>query len=158
LWDPSRDEKTLVQDFIWGHYGPAAPAIAEYETLLNSLRQTHAAEMASPKSGIYYPMDVPFYTKDFISKATNTFARAKQLAASDKQILERVERAELPILYVKCWRGPKFAGPTYAEDVAEFERIGRQVGIKVLSEGRVNFDAVVAKWKQRIPMATQSIP
>ena len=21
LWDPSRDEKALTQDFIWGHYG-----------------------------------------------------------------------------------------------------------------------------------------
>jgi hypothetical protein len=158
LWDPSRDEKALVRDFIWGHYGPAAPALAEYEALLNSLRQTHAAEMESPKSGIYYPMDVPFYTKEFITKATEIFARAKQLAAGDKQILQRVERAELPVLYVKCWRGPKFAGPTYADDVAEFERIGKQVGIKVLSEGKINFDSAVAKWKRRIPSSQTSKP
>jgi hypothetical protein len=154
LWDPSRDEKALVQDFIWGHYGPAAPAIAEYEELLNGLRTTHAAEMESPAGGIYYRMDVPFYTKEFIEKATSIFAQAKQLAAGDEQILRRVERAELPILYVKCWRGPKFAGPTYADDVAEFERIGRRVGIRVLSEGRVNFESVVATWKQRIPKPT----
>jgi hypothetical protein len=156
LWDPSRDEKALALDFIWGHYGPAAPALAEYEALLNSLRQTHAAEMEAPKSGIYYPMDVPFYTKDFTTKATAIFQRAKHLAAGDKQILERVERAELPILYVKCWRGPKFDGPAYANDVAEFERIGKQVGIKVLSEGQNNFDSVVAKWKHRIPSAQSS--
>jgi hypothetical protein len=156
LWDPSRDEKALALDFIWGHYGPAAPALAEYEALLNSLRQTHAAEMEAPKSGIYYPMDVPFYTKDFTTKATAFFQRAKHLAAGDKQILERVERAELPILYVKCWRGPKFDGPAYANDVAEFERIGKQVGIKVLSEGQNNFDSVVAKWKHRIPSAQSS--
>jgi len=143
-----------VQDFIWGHYGPAAPAIAEYEELLNGLRTTHAAEMESPAGGIYYRMDVPFYTKEFIEKATSIFAQAKQLAAGDEQILRRVERAELPILYVKCWRGPKFAGPTYADDVAEFERIGRRVGIRVLSEGRVNFESVVATWKQRIPKPT----
>jgi hypothetical protein len=151
LWDPSRDEKALVQDFIWGHYGPAAPALGEYEELLNGLRKTHAAEMESPAGGIYYRMDVPFYTKDFIEKATSIFARAKQLAEGDEQILRRVERAELPILYVKCWRGPKFTGPTYGDDVAAFERIGRRVGIQVLSEGRVNFDSVLAVWKQRIP-------
>src|SRR4029079_4901162 len=104
--------------------------------LLNGLRQTHAAEMESPKNGIYYPMDVPFYTKEFFAKATDIFTRAKQLAASDNQILQRVERAELPILYVKCWRGPKFDGPTYANDVADFERIGQRVGIKSLSEGQ----------------------
>jgi hypothetical protein len=151
LWDPSRDERALVQDFIWGHYGPAAQALAEYEALLNSLRQTHASEMASPAGGIYYRMDVPFYTKVFIYKATSIFARAKQSAGGDEQILRRVERAELPILYVKCWRGPKFAGATYGDDVAEFERIARRVGVQVLSEGRANFDSVLAVWKQRIP-------
>jgi hypothetical protein len=151
LWDPSRDEKALVQDFIWGHYGQAAPALAEYEELLSSLRKTHAAEMASPAGGIYYRMDVPFYTKDFINKATSIFVRAKQLAAGDEQILQRVERAELPILYVKCWRGPIFAGPTYGDDVAEFERIARRVRVSVLSEGRANFESVLAVWKQRIP-------
>jgi hypothetical protein len=153
LWDPSRDEKALVQDFIWGHYGPAAPALAEYEELLGGLRKTHAAEMESPAGGIYYRPDVPFYTKDFIQKATSIFARAKQLAAGDDQILQRVERAELPILYVQCWRGPKFAGATYADDVADFERIARRVGVRVLSEGRPNFESVVAVWKQKIPKA-----
>jgi hypothetical protein len=158
LWDPSRDEKALVQDFIWGHYGPAAPALAEYESLLNSLRTTHAAEMESPKGGIYYRMDVPFYTKDFIHQATNIFTRAKQLAGDDEQILRRVERAKLPILYVNCWRGPKFAGPSYGDDVAEFERIARRVGVQVLSEGGSNLDSVLAAWKQRIPKPITQTP
>jgi hypothetical protein len=96
-------------------------------------------------------MDVPFYTKDFIAKATDIFSRANTLATGDEKLLQRVERAELPILYVKCWRGPRFAGLPYAEDLAAFERIGRQVGVKFMSEGRPNFEAVVAKWKQRIP-------
>jgi hypothetical protein len=151
LWDPSRDEKALVQDFIWGHYGPAAPALAEYEALLNGLRQTHGAEMASPAGGIRYSMDVPFFTKSFVQQATSIFAQAKKLAAGDGQVLRRVERAELPILYVKCWRGPKFAGPTYAESVADFERIARRAGVQNLSEGGANLDSVLAVWKQRIP-------
>jgi hypothetical protein len=150
LWDPSRDESALVQDFIWGHYGAAAPALAEYEELLNNLRKTHAAEMEAPAGGIYYRPDVPFYTKDFIQKAMGIFERAKQLAAGDEQLLKRVERAELPVLYVKCWRGPKFAGPSYGDDVAAFERIGRREGVQVLSEGRANFESVVAAWKERI--------
>lgn len=151
LWDPSRDEKALVQDFIWGHYGPAAPALAEYEALLNGLRQTHAAEMASPAGGIRYSMDVPFFTKSFVEQATSIFTQAKKLAASDGQLLRRVERAELPVLYVKCWRGPKFAGPTYAEAVADFERIARREGVQNLAEGSSNLESVLAVWKQRIP-------
>ena len=77
LWDPSRDEKALVQDFIAGHYGSAAPALAEYEALLNSLRMTHAAEMESPTGGIYYRMDVPFYTTDFTQRG-DAYFRAGQ--------------------------------------------------------------------------------
>jgi hypothetical protein len=157
LWDPTRDEKALVQDFIWGHYGAAAPAMAEYEDLRNGLRRTFAKEMAAPPGAINFPMDVPFLNKNFIDKATTILNRAKQLAAGDERLLPRIERAELPILYVKCSRGPKFTGPTYANDVAEFERIGKQVGLKVLSEGQPNFDSVVAKWKQRIAK-TQSNP
>ena len=156
LWDPSRDEQALVQDFLWGHFGPAAPALIEYNDFLSSLRVTHAAEMKSPANGIYYRPDVPFYTKDFFENATAIFARAKQLAAGDEQILRRVERAELPILYVKCWRGPQFAGATYADDIATFERVGRREGLKVLSEGKHNFDSMLAKWKSRIPRALRN--
>jgi hypothetical protein len=76
------------------------------------------------------------------------------LAAGDEQLLQRVERAELPVLYVKCWRGPKFAGPTYADDVTDFERTARRVGVQHLAEGRSNFDSVLNAWKQRIPKSS----
>lgn len=150
LWDPSRDEKALVQDFIWGHYGPAAPALAEYERLLNSLRRTHAADMASPPGGIRFPMNVAFLTKDFTDKATSIFARAKTLAGSEEQVLRRVERAELPILYVRCWRGPKFCGPDYGEAVAAFERIARREKVERLSEKAAKFERALVIWKSRI--------
>ena len=51
LWDPSRDEKALAQDFIWGHYGKAAPAMAEYDALLDKMQADHAKEMATPAAG-----------------------------------------------------------------------------------------------------------
>jgi hypothetical protein len=158
LWDPSRDEKALVQDFIWGHYGPAAPALVEYEKLLDNMRTTHAAEMASPAGGIRYRPDAPFLTKEFIRSATRVFEQAKQLAGEDAIILRRVERAELPVLYVKCWRGPKFDGPSYADDVAAFERIGREAGVRCLTEGQANFESVLAKWKERIPKPSSVKP
>jgi hypothetical protein len=156
LWDPSRDEKALVDDFIWGHYGPAAPAIAEYEALLASLRVAHAAAMAAPPSGIRYPMDSPFITKEFLDDATKIFDRAKQLAAGDEAVLRRVERAELPILYAKCVRGPEFVGAEYANVVAEFERIARRENLTHLEEGGANFDAKLAEWKARIPSPNES--
>ena len=158
LWEPSRDEQALVQDFIWGHYGSAAPAIAQYEVLLNELRKTHAAEIASPPGGIRYPMDAPFLTKEFIDKATDIFVSAKQFAAGDEHTLRRVERAELPILYVKCVRGPGFVGSHYGEIVAEFERIARRENVQYLAEGGANFEPTLAAWKARIPKPAPAKP
>lgn len=151
LWDPSRDEKVLAQDFIRGHYGKAAPALEEYESLLNQMRLDFAQQMKSPKGGIRYPMDVPFITREFVDRATAMFARAKNLAKDDEALTRRVERAELPILYVQCVRGPEFTGDNYAQEVADFERIARREKVQHLKEHAPDFETGLAEFKKRIP-------
>lgn len=151
LWDPSRDEKALARDFFWGHYGKAAPAMVEYDALLERTRAEHAKEMESPAGGIRYPMDAPFITKAFVTRAAEIFAKAKELAKDDEQLTQRVERAELPILYVKCVRGPEFVVDDYAKAVGEFERIARREKIQYLQEGGADFEAKLAGYKNRIP-------
>jgi hypothetical protein len=154
LWDPTRDEKALADDFTCGHYGKAAPAIAKYEALLESMRAEHAAEMATPAGGIRYPMDAPFFTKAFVARATEIFAEARRLAQGDETLTQRVERAELPILYVKCVRGPAFVGDDYASVVAEFERIARREKVHYLQEGGQDFEPKLAGYKAQIPKPT----
>jgi hypothetical protein len=145
------DEKALAHDFIQGHYGKAAPALESYETLLEKMRTDHAQQMASPPGGIRYPMDAPFFTKEFVAQATDIFAQAKELARGDEALTRRVERAELPILYVKCIRGPEFVGEAYAKVVAEFERISRREKMRFLQEGGPDFEPKLAEYKNRIP-------
>ncbi len=148
-----------MQDFIWGHYGASAPAIAEYETLLENLRQTHSTEMAAPPQGIRYPMEASFLTKEFLDKSMEIFARARQLASSDADVMRRVERAELPVLYVRCCRGPEFIGEKYSDDVAQFERIVRGLKLAYLEEGAANLETKIAEWKaSRISKPTSSMP
>ena len=154
LWNPAWDEKALTRDFIQGHYGKAAPALEEYEALLERMRAEHASEMASPADGIRYPMDAPFFTKEFLTQATDLLARARQLARGDDDLTRRVERAELPILYVKCVRGPEFVGDSYAQVVGEFERIARREKVQFLQEGGPDFEAKLAEYKSRIPKRT----
>jgi hypothetical protein len=153
MWNPAWDEKALERDFIEGHYGKAAPAIYDYETLLQELRTNYAKEMASPAGGIRYPMDAPFLTKDFVTRATDIFARARTLAAGDTALLRRIDRAELPILYVQCARGPEFTGATYAQVVADFERIARAEKVQYLQEGDADFETKLASYKARLPKA-----
>ncbi len=156
LWNPAWDENALALDFIAGHYGKAAPALEEYGALLERMRTDHASEMASPAGGIRYPMDAPFFTKEFLTRATDIFARAKAIARGDEALTRRVERAELPILYVKCVRGPEFVGESYGQVVGEFERIARREKIQYLEEGGPDFERKLADYKSHIPKAAAS--
>ena len=151
LWNPAFNERTLVQDFIWGHYAKAAPALAEYEALLEQAGKTNAAALATPPGGIRYGMDVAFLDKEFVTRAAALFRRAHELAAGDPELLRRVDRAELPLLYVECVRGPEFVGADYARVVADFERIARREGVRCLQEGGPDFEAKLAGFQGRIP-------
>lgn len=150
LWDPSRDENRLVEDFVLGHYGKAAGPILEYQALLRETKRLHAQEMTTPSGGIRYPMDASFLGKDFITTASGLFARAKELASGDDTLIRRVERAELPVLYVKCMRGPEFMASGYAEAVDSFERIARREQVKMLQEGGPDFEKKLAGFRKGI--------
>ncbi len=156
LWNPSWDEKALARDFIRGHYGQAAPALEEYEALLEQMKTGYAKELASPPGGIRYPMDAPFFTKAFVTRAAEVFARAKVLARGDADLMRRVERAELPVLYVQCVRGPAFVGDNYAQVVGEFERIARREKVQYLQEGGADFEPKLAGYKHQIPKPAPS--
>ena len=58
--------------------------LSHADDLLTSLRTTHAAAMAQPPGGIRYPMESPFFTKEFLDGATAIFAKAKQLAGIER--------------------------------------------------------------------------
>lgn len=156
LWNPAWDEKALTRDFLEGHYGKAAPALEEYEALLEQMRSEHAPQMASPPGGIRYPMDAPFFTKGYLERATDLFARAKAMAQGDDELMRRVERAELPILYVQCMRGPAFVGESYARVVSEFERIARREKVQYLEEGGADFERKLAAYKALVPKAAST--
>ena len=149
LWDPSRDAQALIDDFIAGHYGKAAPMVAEYDRLLGQSGKDHAAALANPPGGIRYPMDVAFLSKDFLARATEIFVRARQAAAGDEKVLHRVERAELPVMYVRLSQGP-----VTRELVDRFERIARREKVDWLFEWSTRLDAQLDAWRKQLP-ATQ---
>lgn len=98
MWDPSRNVNELVQDFVWGYYGKAGPAIAKYDALLRERAQKY--DLATTIERIRYPMDSEFLLHGFVEKARAIFDRAEQLA-ENQQILGRVEMARLPVMYVE---------------------------------------------------------
>jgi len=148
MWDPRLDLDALVNDFIYGHYGKAAPAIAEYDRLLRQAGSDHAKGLAAPKGGIRFKMDDPFLSREFLDRATDLFKRAATLAENDT-IRRRVEQAEMAILYVKLMRGPAFVGAEYPAVVERFERIARAVGVTHTREGGPDMDERIASFRKR---------
>lgn len=147
MWDPSRDVDALTQDFIWGYFGEAAPAIAEYNALLEAAGREHAESLKSPEGGIRYPMDSEFLSKDFIDKAVALYDQAETLAEND-EIRQRVERDRLPIMYVQLCRGKEFTGEDYAEILNRFEAIARRIGMTNILEGPPDLDQKLEEWKK----------
>ncbi|UCD29952.1 MAG: DUF4838 domain-containing protein [Planctomycetota bacterium] len=147
LWDPSRNWFELMQDFIWGHYGNAAAKVAEYNELLRLQGQLYAQDLFRPPNGIRFPMDISFLTLDFLTNASAIFDEAEALAEND-QVLHRVERERLPIMYVKLERGPEFTGAQYGTVLDRFETIARREGVTHLRERMLpNLDEKLAEWR-----------
>ena len=151
MWDPSRDVWELMQDFVWGYFGKAAPAIAEYNVLLRQAGRGHAEGLAAPEGGIRYEMDSPFLSREFLDKATELYDRAEQLAGDDAaEILRRVERDRLPVLYVKLCRGPEFVGDGYEALIDRFETIARREDLQHIYEGPPDLDKKLKGWREAL--------
>ncbi|MCX6229293.1 MAG: DUF4838 domain-containing protein [Bacteroidia bacterium] len=140
LWNPSLNLYDLIDDFIYGYFGKAAPAVAQYNRLLQKQAEIYKTELSCKwlmdhkYKPIRYDMDHPFLSKEFLYYSTQLYDQAEKLA-DNKQVLDRVQRDRLPITYVKLVRGPEFVGPDYLMELDRFEKTVEKVGITHLREG-----------------------
>lgn len=179
MWDPSLDTAALVREFLEGYYGPAGETIGRY------LRRVHEAGLASEdypgslsmrrllnkpayrrfkRRGLYLdlgsPPDAPHLAPDVVLDAIRIFCEARQRVAGQPELIRRVERARLPILYVALirWdelraharkRGQKWLLPSSRDQVMRhFAREFRNNGMTHLGEGAA--DKRGLKWLRRV--------
>jgi len=108
LWNPDCDVENVIDDFIFGYYGRAGKYVRQYFDLLYSgiTPETH---MHIETSNYEQLTDQDkLFTDEFIAKSYNIFLQAAKVA-DYTEILNRVELASLPILYLKCKRTPVIA-------------------------------------------------
>jgi hypothetical protein len=135
MWDPWQDGQALIDEFIRNVYGPAAPYISRYISLLH--------DKVKPDS-VYFsiyaePTDGGYLTPELISQAEALFAKAEIAAADDPALLKRVELAHLPIIYTRLYfystGGQAFLGKEEMPAILEkFERIIREHKITRMAE------------------------
>ncbi len=143
LWDPSRDPQALIDEFVTGYYGAAAPYIRQYIRILHDTAEKSGAPLrisASPNA--------PFFTLDFLAAAEGLFRQAEAAAAGDPDVLNRVQVARLPVRYLWAVRWYDFQGEArrrrlpwpgpadYVENAKTFMAIARRNHVTKLSEGR----------------------
>ena len=97
LWNPLLDTDSLVQVFIDGYYGKAAPMVMDYYRLCQSLIKPDL------HFGIYIRENHPIYNDEFVEKAFALLDNALQ-TAEDEETKNRVERVRMQPLYLYCKR------------------------------------------------------
>ena len=125
LWNPDCNTEEVVDDFLAGYYGRAGVAVRRYFDLLQSLVKPdiHFAYGIQPSDEIY--------SEAFINEAENIFAEAESVA-DNVEVLQRVELASLPVLYLKCMQAPTSARQDGTYD--KFCRIAEREGITHYNE------------------------
>ena len=94
LWDPSRDGETLINEFIEGYYGPAAPHIKAY------LKVTHdAVEQSGDWLGCFEQSHAKFLNFDTLSRGWQCLKAAETAVADSPDLRFRVHVAQLPVMY-----------------------------------------------------------
>lgn len=93
LWDPRQDDRALIDEFLNGYYGPAAPAIRRYLELL------HGASTGWNLT-CFSKTETSFHTFATLRYAEVLWRQAEAAVADDPELTARVERGRLWLGYV----------------------------------------------------------
>jgi hypothetical protein len=128
LWDPDCNADDVIDDFMSGYYGRSGRYIRQYFDLLQGC--------VTPETHIHIfdnlAFDAPVFSDRFIRDSYEIFEQARKVA-DNGEILKRVERASLPVLYLKCLRMPRLA--KYDGTYASFCAITEREGVEFFGEG-----------------------
>ncbi|MEV7634513.1 DUF4838 domain-containing protein [Microbacterium sp. NPDC089318] len=160
-WDPTRKTDELVQEFLAGYYGAAAPHIDAY---MRTLWTAKEAQGGLTEATHYM---APLYALNTVREADDHLARAEAAVLSDPDRLEHVQVARFNLDYVIFLRAPY-----YLEDlatngqswdmglVARKERALRAIalsGIDKISEGGGDVERTVKEFDAN-PVAPGDVP
>jgi hypothetical protein len=94
LWNPDLNDAKLIEEFLAGYYGPAAPFLRAYYDLIHDEKVVGDFYMK-----IAAPPNAPYLAPSLLAKSAEIFEQARAAAAGRPEFLRRVEVAELGVLY-----------------------------------------------------------
>ena len=153
-WDPSRDPKQLISEFLKGYYGPAAPYLQSYLDLVHDAVEKNGMSLSC------YNGNLSFLTLPVMTEATKLFDQAEKAVASNPAIAKRVRRDRMPLdhMWLVKYDDLKrqatvdkvpFAGPKDPRAASrEFIRMAREWKANNYSEG-ASFESYVPSLEAR---------
>ncbi len=116
LWNPEQNVDALVDDFMKGYYGAAAPLVRKYFDELQSL-------VNSPEKhiNIWFPMHVEWLTDDFLLRSTELWKQAEELVKDDPILRYNVRKSSIPVYYARYERIPKPLNRYWEDDGIHFD-------------------------------------
>jgi hypothetical protein len=90
LWDPSQDEQALIDAFMQGYYGAAAPHLQEWRGLLR-------AESADVTLYVNHGDAASWLDLEAMNRSTELFEKAQAAVAGDAVLAGRVRRARFAL-------------------------------------------------------------
>ncbi len=96
LWDPFVDADRLIDDFLGGYYGAAAPYIRQWIDRVQAKVDDEGIHMhlyTNPAEG--------YLTDDVVADGEAWFDQAEAAVAGDSELLDRVQVARMPLLYAR---------------------------------------------------------
>jgi len=149
LWNPNLDGQRLIDEFIDGYYGPAAPHIREY------LKVTHdAVEAAGDWLGCFSKHTAKFLSFETLNKGWTHLKAAEAAVQNDPNLLFRIQVAQLPVMYTFMMRwdemrekaaasGSGWPMPDSIQDTYnKFVEVAKKKNITQLNEGQSGYVAL----------------
>ncbi len=168
MWNPDADPNAIIDEFLNGYYGAAAPYIGQY---IDTMRQSLLTN--GFKLGIQGdPRDArdDYLSVDMMKEYNRLFDKAEKAVEKDPQLRQHVQHAALPLLFAEIEIAKQIeideprsfyrytsdglvdAKPEMKRLVSLFEERAREAGITrirarstTLDEYMENFDRIYAK-------------
>ena len=92
LWNPSLNQEVLIQKFLQGYYGAAAPYLRRYLELITNVFQNSGCRIPCYRRWV-----TDWLRPDTIKSAVALYEAAEKAVAEDAVLLDRVKKARLSL-------------------------------------------------------------
>ena len=108
MWNPDQPVEPLIDRFLEGYYGAAAPFVREYYRRLYAAFGVPVDDTVDPEirpaHGGIYSENLPWLDDAFLADALALWKKAEDAVKDDPATLNNVRMGELPVLYISLKR------------------------------------------------------